>query len=625
MLSEVARPKGSSVSSFSAEEAEKSSLDSPGREQESPDNGAFDSPLIVEQDFDDAGEFRRRGSGGTDRHATPTTLRHPVRLFCSSSSSNSMGPQQRLAVDPNDPYPHVKRSYLYTRGSTDSSNVTRTSSPSQDENTFVPPSSELCHNHGRVVPSEKRTPEKHRRLNSITNLSPTISQRVIMSAPRGYDDGCNCPFCYCGSSNRCLRSAGQQSQLESSGLSSFPEYRWSPGLSRGERDTNYRVIPLCLQPSMWPAAVNFSRGVPGVSSRTNARVSRHHGESGGDCGHSSNNLRGSNCTSSSCGDSRYSSFVGGAVPGVGVELGSQPPEGLVSVGHDPYRLASTVTTSPLLDMVFRHGEQPSAFPPASLPRGRTMSVIADGKPFLPSAVTRLPLLEKQLSFTAGGTAYYADFIDGHLLAVWYFGAGPGGGPGADSRGRYTALQYSLSNWKVYDCIKHKTEDRGINTCLSFHDDASNGEKREGGDETRRRQSSLQTNLGRLVGTGGGVTQGFSASHNTLLHHYRLHDRPRIETMCRSEELSSVFPPSGGCGAGGGRLGRTFPLSPSFPVQRSPGPPVFSMQNRGDVWTLLDWKCISLHPHGDLTVYNFCPSSISSSSSSSLSLVDKRDF
>eukprot|EP00922_Rhytidocystis_sp_ex-Travisia-forbesii_P001543 GHVS01002145.1.p1 GENE.GHVS01002145.1~~GHVS01002145.1.p1 ORF type:complete len:1152 (-),score=194.65 GHVS01002145.1:551-4006(-) len=34
--------------------------------------------------------------------------------------------------------------------------------------------------------------------------------------------------------------------------------------------------------------------------------------------------------------------------------------------------------------------------------------------------------------------------------------------------------------------------------------------------------------------------------------------------------------------------------------------VFRMQGRGDIWTLLDWKCISINSAGDLVVYDFCP-------------------
>eukprot|EP00922_Rhytidocystis_sp_ex-Travisia-forbesii_P004704 GHVS01006921.1.p1 GENE.GHVS01006921.1~~GHVS01006921.1.p1 ORF type:complete len:1068 (+),score=170.97 GHVS01006921.1:275-3478(+) len=34
--------------------------------------------------------------------------------------------------------------------------------------------------------------------------------------------------------------------------------------------------------------------------------------------------------------------------------------------------------------------------------------------------------------------------------------------------------------------------------------------------------------------------------------------------------------------------------------------VFRMQGRGDIWTLLDWKCISINSVGDVVVYDFCP-------------------
>lgn len=33
--------------------------------------------------------------------------------------------------------------------------------------------------------------------------------------------------------------------------------------------------------------------------------------------------------------------------------------------------------------------------------------------------------------------------------------------------------------------------------------------------------------------------------------------------------------------------------------------IFSMTGRGDIWTLLDWKCISINVTGDVAVYDFC--------------------
>lgn len=652
------RRKDSSLSSFSEErESEKCSPEFSDRIQRSRGNGSFSSPLVVEQDFDDVADYRRR-SLARDRHATPAALHHPARLSCSSNSSTgSIGrqhQQQRLAIDPNDPYPHVKRSYLYTRGSTDSSNFTRTSSSlSQDENAPAPvarPFPEFYSSQSQVS-SEKTTPDKQRRLNSITDMaSGGVSQRVMMSAPRGYDDGCSCAFCYCGSSNRCLL---QRSQSGNNGrlLGSPSDYRCSrrpPRRGARETATHYRVIPLSQDP-IWPAAVNFSRGVPPEVSLDSGDMLSYQG-SEGDYGRSTNGLSSRDSRSSSLGGQG----TGGVVFGGGREFSSQQtrPESNLHVNHDPHNRLPSSRTANSVYMLPRHPDRQQFTVPTSpssclLPSNNDRTSVslaataAAGMPSLSSTTNfRPPLLEKQLSFAAGGTAYYADFIDGHLLAVWYFSAGPGsggggggGGSAVDSRGRFTALQYSLSNWKVFDCIKHETdvESRG---CFPFllDGDTVKGEKSEG-DESTTHGSSLHVSLGRqqqgfgLREGGGGVTQAFSASHNALLQHYGHHDRPRRELLCRSQELSSVFPVNGGACAGGGgggaSLGRAFSLA-SFPVQRSPGPPVFSMQDRGDVWTLLDWKCISLHPRGDLTVYNFCPSSVSSLSSS-VSLVDKRDF
>lgn len=164
------------------------------------------------------------------------------------------------------------------------------------------------------------------------------------------------------------------------------------------------------------------------------------------------------------------------------------------------------------------------------------------------------VLEKEASFSAGVTAYYADFIDGQVLALWHFTVSP-------SSRQHTAFQYSLSDWKIYDCLR-KTE----NPCQTLPD----------GNERKERAPRIKH-----VGP------------------YRQHEVAGI--FCEP----SPNPQPAALGAPEIANPGNQPSASAQRTEEMFNAPAFSMKNRGDVWTLLDWKCLSFEPDGDVTVFDFC--------------------
>ncbi|PFH32579.1 F-box domain-containing protein [Besnoitia besnoiti] len=473
---------------------------------------------------------RRQQAGDSSSAAS---LRHPLHV-CSYSGV--------LAVDPNDPSPHVKRAFLYTRsrdaselesGCSMSFAVARDGLTSGSSEALLRSPSPVADVMQSQDSGTQRASEKLANLSvscvssmssasALRETDSTLASASSESRPRGGDSDCDCPFCNCGSSNRCLfrRQSRHEAQASS-----------SPGaVSRAS--ARIRVVALSCSPA-WLSI----RSVPHSSEPPLAASPVH---------------------STVVTAPPLPRFQ---IPTFGIP--PSPPRFLpsfASAGQGEAERSSAATASP---------RSPS-FSMSSLSHSTSA-----GSRSACARDARSPcsVLQKETTFTAGPRAYYADFIDGQLLALWNFSV-----PSSDRR--YTAFRYSLSDWRVYDCVG-----QAATSPFQRSEDEKGSPQREQAPDTDRRVSRE------------------ASPAQPALHQCRQPAIQYVQGRTSVRQTVIVMPAAPGVYGAAASGGET---DLGTVVRRSPGPAAFSMENRGDVWTLLDWKCIALDPRGNVTVYDFCP-------------------
>lgn len=163
-----------------------------------------------------------------------------------------------------------------------------------------------------------------------------------------------------------------------------------------------------------------------------------------------------------------------------------------------------------------------------------------------AAIEQGGVLEEHCSYVLPDNSYFADFLDNQLVGVWM-----------SHSTRHMDFVATLSDWRVFNCLSGPPKNSAVR-CPSRTPPLSIAP-----DEVCARQEGRNT-----TNTSMEIEANADATTTRDAEFRESNDFVELDS-----------------------------LKNSF---------VFSMSGRGDIWTLLDWKCISVSPAGDLIVYDFCP-------------------